>query len=452
MPRQCASPCVTRAWRRPVLLGSLFALSLVLESTAAHGQLAPPRGTEPAKAVPVEIAQPVPPDGLTLEDAVLRFLADNLELQALRDEITMAQAHVEAAGQRPQAALFFKIGANGIERTIKEPWEPPFRRWIDMIQSRTIKRVMEAQYEDAVRIRTDNLYTAFVDVQAANLAVRHAKTTLRGLESLTRMADDLQERGQLSQADLASSKTQRAVAASSVVHADTTLRKATLVLANLLNLPDAGVDQFKVQGDLESPPRRLPAALRSEELVQLAIRERPDLRAYRFGLLRAELDWLRALLAPLSQITIRPWVLGPKAEGPDLGGKEAGWSLGAWITLPTSTRNRGTLKRAAINVAQTRTQIAALERGVALDVRKALLDYEESRATVDRFRDVIVPGARENRDIAFRLWREGQRSVSDYLADQKQYNETIARYPEAAVALRRSMLHLNTAVGKRIMP
>ena len=61
-----------------------------------------------------------------------------------------------------------------------------------------------------------------------------------------------------------------------------------------------------------------------------------------------------------------------------------GWCLSMVVILPTTISNRAVLKRAAINVAQTRTQLAKLERDVALDVRKARIDYEHERTTLDR--------------------------------------------------------------------
>ncbi len=254
----------------------------------------------------------------------------------MRDEIAMADADIEAAGQRPQAALGIRIGTKGIERTINEPWELPVRRWIDMLQARIVKRSTEAQYEELVRNRVDNLYTLYVDLQATAAAAGYAKVSFSGLEQLTKRAKELHESGQISHADQAASETRRALAGSAVAKAEADVRKKTLVLANLLSIHDAQTDQLKVVGDLENQPSRPEKARNVEELVQLGLHERPDLRAYRLGLLRAQLDWLRALLAPLNQIKLRPWMEGPNDSAPNPGGKATGWSLGAWITLPTS--------------------------------------------------------------------------------------------------------------------
>src|SRR5207244_8904382 len=76
------------------------------------------------------------------------------------------------------------------------------------------KRVLEAQYQDAVRVEIDNLYTAFVNVLGERETVRYAESSvagLRGVLGTTRAqlenkaiteADFLQVKGQLDAAEL----------------------------------------------------------------------------------------------------------------------------------------------------------------------------------------------------------------------------------------------------------
>ena len=45
-----------------------------------------------------------------------------------------------------------------------------------------------------------------------------------------------------------------------------------------------------------------------------------------------------------------------------------------------------------------------------------------------------------------------QSSVLDYLDAQLDYNQIVKQYLDTAVRHRRSMLSLNTVVGRRIMP
>jgi outer membrane protein, heavy metal efflux system len=451
MARECARRRLFRALSVSASVVTLVTVCEVFESSAAHGQ---PQavGADRAHSPAASKAQPLPPDGLTLEDAVLRFLADNLELRAMRDEIAMADADIEAAGQRPQATFGIWVGARGIEHKLTEPWELPLRRSIDVLEARMVKRLRQAQYENLVRQRVASLYTAFVDVQEATVASRYAKASFSGMDQLSKSVGQLLEKGQISQADLGACETRRALAGSAAATAETVLRKKLLVLANLLSLDDAKAAELKVQGDLEDLPRRPEKAINADDLVRRALRDRPDLRAYRIGLVRAQLNWLRALLAPLNDIRLYPWLEVPIEGGQERKRNTSGRSLGVWITLPQSARNRGNFRRAVINVARTRLQITGLESTAALDVRTAWLDYEQSLATVNRYRDVILPAAHKQRDRSFKMFVEGERPIQEYLAGQTEFNQTITGHVEAVVALRRNMLSVNTAVGKRIMP
>lgn len=122
------------------------------------------------------------------------------------------------------------------------------------------------------------------------------------------------------------------------------------------------------------------------------------------------------------------------------------------VTLPTAVRNRGALKRAAINIGQTRTELAHVEREVVLDVRKVRLDYEQSRSAVERFRHEILPQAQTERERSHNLFQEGEKPLTALLEAQKQFNEIVAQYLEATIRLRRSTLALNMAVGATIFP
>jgi cobalt-zinc-cadmium efflux system outer membrane protein len=418
---------------------------------AAFGQLVRPDGIAAADPVRHVSARPVDV-GLTLQQSVDRFLKENLELRAMHEEIPMAQADIEAAGQPPQAFLLINVGTHGINTWRIHTWELFPSRWIDTLVARTLKRVIETQYQNAVRTRLDRLYRAFVDVEAAQLAVNASEANLRGYERLQETAESFLTAGQVPQADVAMIKAQRTIAALDLEKAKTVLVEDKLILAHLLNLPEREIDKLTVPLDLEQATTRAPNAPPVGELIRTALIRRPDLRAYRLGLHRAQMVWLKALIEPLSQIAVRLWIDRAELLQPRQAGKFPAGNLGVIVSLPTSIRNRGRLKRAQINVAQARLELAKVESRVTLDVRKARLDYEQSRSTVDRYRKEIIPDARASRDGTFRQWQAGEVALTTYIEAQKRQNDAIGRYQDAAISFRRASLALNTAVGDRIMP
>ena len=56
------------------------------------------------------------------------------------------------------------------------------------------------------------------------------------------------------------------------------------------------------------------------------------------------------------------------------------------------------------------------------------------------------------RDEAFRLYIPGRASLPEYIQAQLDYNQVVKQYLDTAVRHRRSMLSLNTVVGRRILP
>jgi cobalt-zinc-cadmium efflux system outer membrane protein len=453
--------------RRPrgsFVVFALLTLNVTLAVPLARGGERPNRAI--AQSPSSKVDQPSPPPrppgpprakilsdtGLTLDQAVDRLLTDNLELCVLRDEIRMAEADVDAAGQPPQAELWISLGKDGTETRTIELRELLPRSWIEIPVARAARRVTEAQYDDAVRSRKDNLYTAFVDVEEAETRVSLAKARFRGMQNLASRVQAFSERGQITQADFAAVKTERELAASALGEDETTLHKVKLTLANLLNLPDAEGEQFKIQLDLEQSIAGDQDVPRVEELIRRALMHRPDVRSYRLGLQRAQLDWLKALLEPLSQIRMRLWPdheIWPRAQP---GQRAPANQMTALVTLPAGVRNRGMLKRAAINVGQTRTELVKVERQVILEVRQARLEYDQSRATIGRFRQDILPNARTDFARMQKLFQEGEATLANSLEAQQKFNTVVHQYHSAAIRLRRSMLALNTAVGERILP
>ena len=122
------------------------------------------------------------------------------------------------------------------------------------------------------------------------------------------------------------------------------------------------------------------------------------------------------------------------------------------MPLPIYNRNQGNIRRAQVNVDQTRTELAALEEQVVSDVRKAREQYAVSRASVERIERDLLPASRQVLSTASELYQSGQENLAFYLNAQRDYNEIVRQYRDTLVRHRRNMLNLNTVVGQRILP
>ena len=120
--------------------------------------------------------------------------------------------------------------------------------------------------------------------------------------------------------------------------------------------------------------------------------------------------------------------------------------------MPVYNRNQGNIERARVNVSQTQTQLAALELRVATEVRDAEREYVQSRHAVEGIERDLLPGAIKLREGALARYHEGEASLGDYLEARRDFNDLLRQYRDAQVRHRRSMLTLNTAVGRRLLP
>ena len=225
-----------------------------------------------------------PPDpGMTLDQAIERLLKENLELRAAHDEIDMAEADIEAAGQPPRASLFIDVEIDGIRARTARAHEVLPRRWFDTLVARRRGACSRRS------IRTPSGFSSTSSTRLSSMSRRRrigsafAESGLRGLGQLLERTEILHERGQVGASEVAQLRVARERATVALGDSEANLKKTRLVLGNLLNLPDADVERLRVRSDLEQftdPGREPPAA---EELIRRALHHRPDLRAYRLG-------------------------------------------------------------------------------------------------------------------------------------------------------------------------
>jgi cobalt-zinc-cadmium efflux system outer membrane protein len=128
------------------------------------------------------------------------------------------------------------------------------------------------------------------------------------------------------------------------------------------------------------------------------------------------------------------------------------WGGGALFSVPLLDRNQGVIARAKINVSQGLIEVEGLERMAVNEVRQAWTEYTASRQVVQQYEREGLSAVRRALSEALRNYNNGKEGIDAVLEARRDYGEMIRLYREALVRHRRSMLKLNTAVGKRILP
>lgn len=433
------------------------------------------RGIAPPAALPVrnaprygpmEAPGPVdegPADGLTLDQAIDRLVHVSYNLRTKFQEIPQAEADIISAGLRANPLIFFSgnnvpygqytpqsQGSTTYGITWVQPLDLNNKRRARLDVAGRAKLVLQAQYQDAVRLEIDNLYTAFVDVLNARETVRSIEASLVVLDRTLRSIEEQQRKGELPETAMDDAAVQRDTAGMARDQAVAVLRQTKRVLATVLAIPPAQADQLEVRGPIrdEAPP--LPPV---EELTRAALCIRPDLIAYRLGVGRAEADVRLAKTNRFEDVFLLYTPYGYQANNydPRLTASTS-WSLGVLASLPLVNRNQGNIARAQGNVIQTKIQLTGMEQQAIGEVERAALEYDSTLAAVRQIERTILPRARRSRDARYRLFAEGQENLITYLNAQRTYQDVVRQYLDALILHRRSMLRLNTAVGQRILP
>ncbi len=406
-----------------------------------------------------------PVDGLTLDQAIDITLKNSLDLKQKFYEIPQAQADVLQASLRANPIFYadgqllqfngrkFNRSAPGgpsqFDVNVSYPLDLSGKRRNRTDVATRAKEVLEAQYRDAVRLKIDDLYGAYVVALGARQTVTYSKKSIQGLESLASRTEELFGRGAVSQGDFNQVRVQLKTSKLGLLDAEAAYRKAKLNLISILNLPRDTIETLDLRGSILDPVPDLPT---TGELAQIAIQARPDLVSFRLGIKRADADVKLAKANRFNDVyvLVQPYTF---QDNSPYGLKSAySWALGATVPLPIYNRNQGAIERSRLNVTQTQIQLVDLERQVFIDVDKAVNEYAVTRRQVEELRGDIIPLSRQNRDLKKLLYLKGENSVIDYINAELDFNQVVKQFLDTAIRHRQSMLDLNTAVGRRVLP
>jgi cobalt-zinc-cadmium efflux system outer membrane protein len=221
-------------------------------------------------SIPARRDDPGPPDGLTLDQAIERLVRENLGLRARAFELPQADADVLTAGLRANPLLYFDsqlipYGTYSAQRpggplqydlNVTYPLDVTHKRKARTLVAARARSVLQAQYQDAVRLQIDNLYTAYSDVLAARETIRFAEAARQGLGELLARTRGLYERGTRTIADVSRIEALHEAAEVEVMDAQEVLRGNKRTLGVLLNMPGPEAEALEIRGTLRDgyPP------------------------------------------------------------------------------------------------------------------------------------------------------------------------------------------------------
>lgn len=406
---------------------------------------------------------PGPPNGLTLDAALERMVMANLDLRSRFLEIPQARADVLTAGLYANPLVFFDTqlipygaytaqrpgGQTQYDLNISHPVDLSHKRRERTRVAALAQKVIEAQYQDAVRVEIANLYEAYVGALLARDAVRFSQAALAGLDQVLDTIREQQAGKIATLADVDSVLIQREMAASSLIDSQRTYQSAKVRLGALMAMAAPQAERIELRGSLKVNSPMPPLGT---DLTKLALQYRPDLRAFRIGVARSQADAQLALANRLADVYVLFQPFTYQDNSPIGKQSPVSYAAGLTVPVPIYNRNQGNIQRSRINIEQSQLELESQQLRVVAEVRQAENEYLAARAGIERMERTIRPAADRVLAAARIRWRSGEKDVLFYMAAVRDYNAFVRQYLTDVLRFRRAMLRLNTVIGQRLLP
>ena len=239
-----------------------------------------------------------------------------------------------------------------------------------------------------MRQELDNLYTTYIDALAARETVRFTQAGMVAVELAIKRRKERERYGG-GAATVGSHRDSSRCARAGDARCRPTI-DAKRTLATILSFPPEAGQSLELRGslrDLVPPPKT------TDELVSVALAARPHVSVFRLNVCRvADVKLAKANRFPDVYVLYQPYTYQDNA--PFNLPSSRSWALGATVTAPIYDRNQGNIRRAGVNVEQSRLELQAYQRRVVSEVEDAREEYEVSRAMIERIEKHLLPAAR----------------------------------------------------------
>jgi cobalt-zinc-cadmium efflux system outer membrane protein len=430
-----------------------------------------PAVQEPGVVLPGQAIQQKPPtptaeaqlidevDGLTADNLVRYALDHNGELRAALQMIAQAEGRLHQAGLRPnpivetnyQKAITspdnnFTIGA-------ELPLELAGRRSARVAVAERELEMRKAEAADFERKLTAEVRARYADVLAADRNLRLLEDLLRlSQEShrLVRARVELGKSAPLEQNTLLVELNRiRAARAQDLGKVEVAL----LDLKRTIGMPPEQPLQLNNGFEMELKPPALADAIRD------ALASRPDLAAARAAesLAQAQIEQARvegkvdaSIFANYQRMNFGFSERGFDNQGSlvPVTGIFHNATFGVRFTLPIKNKNQGAIEAAVAIAEGARQRREFGEIAVRDEVASAYARLGRAGEALALYRDGVVNQATRNLDVIRQTYSLGQRSLIDYIAEQRRYKDIEMGYTELLKEYLDSMTGLQAAIGR----
>ena len=384
---------------------------------------------------------------VTLADAVEIFLRQNLQLLAARYDVETAEAEKLTARLRPNPQL--TVGLSDLPVNLSGPFikEQTYSYGISQtieLGGKRSKRIETAeanselargQFQMAVWQLTNDVkrkfYTVVLNQSLLNLARENEAT----FAEIVKHTTELVNAGEISGLDLERVEVEKLKFDTDLANSQRDYEVALRDLRFALGGDYRAVD-VEVAGTIDYEPHQFAR----DELLDLALAARPDLKAAKLGERAADANIRLQDAQRIPDLT-----LGGGVEQVPLG--TSSYTFGVGITLPTSDRNQGERAKALIAKKKAESQTQFLTNQVLSDVDKALVAFELQKRRVDLYRNGVITKVNDIQNRTQIALQAGESSTLDLLDAIRTRRDTLAGFYQTLFDYQMSLLDLELATA-----
>jgi len=404
---------------------------------------------------------PRPP--VTWKEIRDRFLATNPTLQAGQIGLDESKAAETTAYLRPNpqwTMTLDQIGhtdegnlfsASNLSTGFSYLHERGHKRELRRDSAEGATVVATSEQADLERNLVFTLRSAFVQVLQAKAFRALAQANLASYDEVLALSRDRLQAGDIAQIDLDRLQLQRVTYEADAQTAEVNLRTAKIQLLRLMNDRATSADQFDVSGpfDFAAPSQSV------DELRQIALDVRPDLRAARQGIDKARTDYRLAVANGAADPTLTVDAGFPSISQAFLSYQPPlRQYVGAGVDVPLRIfdRNQGEKLRTKLDVTRNERLADAAALQVVADVDTAYATVTSTVALLQPYEDRYLNQATHIRDTVTFSYQRGGISLVDFLQAQQEYRSVQVGYVNLIAAFLNAVNQLNFAVGREVIP
>ena len=397
---------------------------------------------------------------LTWQEVRDKFESANPRLRAGQMGIDESRAQEITAFLRPNPN--FTLSTDGTQiAPFKGVWKPflgtqfsPNLSYLHERQHRRELRLESAQKGTGIAISGQAdlnrtllfaLRMAFIQTLQEKAIFDLAKENLSYYDHLLDVNRERYKAGAIAQVDLDRLELQRVQYESDLQTAEVNLRTAKIQLLALLN-DRTPVEQFDVTGPYDFSTQI--ASL--EEVRQIALDARPDLKAAMEAIDKAQTDHKLAIANGSTDPTLSAWY----TYNPSFNNPFAHQTVGASVSIPLRIfdRNQGEKKRTELDIDRNEKLMEATRAQVFSDVDSAYATVNSTVILLQPYKDRYLQQASRVRDTIAFSYQHGAASLLDFLNAQAEYRSVQVNYLNLVASYLNATSQLNLAAGREVIP